>query len=219
MFYLGTSVAPDFPVELSGGYGSREETIERFATFAVASTFQLPSANSYPAYHGQGPLGMRNVITHMSTDPARDFRVRCVNGFSSDAEIDRPLFEKARRTNYLTVIGDPYIATFYHTIYLLNITTNHLALTSVDRFVGEDPESNDVRDHRYKAMERVFNTFMTLVTSATFISWANQGRPIKVEAVPAPIPAAAVPIPAPNGNEARLRVLEEENLRSTSATG
>ena len=205
IFYLGTCVAPDTPVELSGGYASREEQIARFATFAVSSGFHLPSPSDYPAYNVQGPQAMRNLISNMATNPALDFRVRCVNGFSSDATIDRPLFEKARRTNYLTVVGDQWISTFYHVMYMLGVNSNHLALTSVERLLGEDPESNEVRDHRCKATQQVFNTFITMVTSPTFVSWASGDRPIKMEAV------ANHPI-VPS-NDARLRILEEENLR------
>lgn len=181
IFYLGTCVSPDTPVELSGGYASREEQIARFATFAVSSGFHLPSPNDYPSYNVQSPQSMRNLVSNLATNPALDFRVRCVNGFSSDSTIDRPLFEKARRTNYLTVVGDQWVSTFYHVMYMMNINSNYLALTSVARLLGEDPESNDAREHRYKALQQTFNMFIAMVTSPTFVLGTSGDRPIKME--------------------------------------
>src|SRR5581483_5693697 len=53
IFLLDTCVAPDFPVELHSSIGEPEVKIEKQTIFAIESTFQLFSTQTFADCHGR----------------------------------------------------------------------------------------------------------------------------------------------------------------------
>lgn len=150
IFFLGTCAAPDWPVELNGGY-DQEVLLKIGQQFAVNSSFSLPSADGWACLNGSAPVW-----------PLRGLDMGQARSFSSDAPITKELFQAARRSNYLCCLGDRWSSSFYYSLYQLEVTNNHLALLAIDRYAGAEADSEQTA----KCMRQLWESLILWLKSS-----------------------------------------------------
>lgn len=186
IFLLSDGVVPDVPIDIEGGYGASDVQLQVGQHFMVRSTFDLPSPDGYVDCHGSVPMSVSQLMTyHRASDGISQLRL--VNGFSSSGNITRSLFNRARNFNYVTAVADKYTATFYFTMYCLDIRTNYASLVVASRVINDNDNDHEASDRELgRLTDSLFTHLLHLLDDPVI-----QMRPVNIANPPAPAAASS----------------------------
>jgi hypothetical protein len=153
IFLLGHGTAPSYPVDIGQGFCSSERRINVGEVFFCEQAFNLPDETS--DYDSQGMMNCRMKQRFTSDND----RIPSAPGFSHSGVITEALFKRAQQISYRTAFANKSIATFYYSLYEMNITNLVVALISIDSIVGETISTEDAE----KSTDNLFTTFLKML--------------------------------------------------------
>jgi Zinc finger, C3HC4 type (RING finger) len=160
VFFLSTSYGSPVPVELNGGYGDSEVTINKYNVFAITSSYLVGHPESGLDGYFDCHNGVRISLPTM-------MKIKGVIGVSSNHPDKEAIFRSASKISYRIAVLDCNTYAFYHAMDSLP-SKQCLVLTCVRGTV----DGLDLAD-QHVCFESLLSKLHNLITNESFAPYLN----------------------------------------------